>query len=79
MSHSYSLFAVTLIWLAIAGCNHPLGTPDLTGFAPWERLPDGNGITYVHQFRTGHSMNPTFLALFEYSSDQALKRAVDTG
>ena len=77
-SDKLKLFIITAVaCLLFFGCNHPLGTPDLTGFAPWERLPDGDGITYVHKFRTGHSMNPTFLAMFRYENAESLTDAVD--
>lgn len=68
----YLIFAV----IAAVGCNHPLGNPDMTGFAPWERLPEGNGITYLETAKAGRGRIPTLIALFKYDSDDALQLAV---
>ena len=60
-----------------SGCNHPLGTPDMTGFAPWEHIPEGDGIRYIETAKAGHSRMPTLVALFEYKDQDSLSRMID--
>ena len=61
----------------LAGCNTPLSPQDLAGLAPWERLPDGDGITYIAKARGGRQRIPTLAALVQYSDDHALRLIVN--
>ena len=64
---------------ALVGCSgHPLISPNREGFPPWEKMPDGNGITYVNKYTHDPGIDPLYLASFRYDDDAALERAVNT-
>lgn len=70
------LLAIPPILLLYAGA--PLLFPNREGFPPWEKFPDGNGITYVNKYSHDPGIDPLYLASFKYADDAALERFVKT-
>ncbi|QDT03255.1 hypothetical protein K227x_16370 [Rubripirellula lacrimiformis] len=70
-------FAASLAVL-IACSGIPLLSPNREGMAPWDKLPDGNGIAWIHQYTHDPGIDPLYLACFQYENDAALQRVVDT-
>jgi hypothetical protein len=48
------------------------------GLAPWEKLPAGNGITYLEQFTDDPGREPVYLAKIKYDDDAALQTVIKT-
>ncbi|MGB7324152.1 MAG: hypothetical protein WBD31_04730 [Rubripirellula sp.] len=70
------LLAIPPIFLLCAGA--PLLFPNREGFPPWEKFPDGNGITYVDKYTHDPGIDPLYLASFRYDDDAALERFIQT-
>ncbi|HUG67239.1 MAG TPA: hypothetical protein VMM76_05790 [Pirellulaceae bacterium] len=73
-----SAVAIALLSVACIGCNFPLLNPNREGFPPWEKLPDGHGITYIEMYTHDPGIDPLYLASFHYADDAALQLVVDT-
>lgn len=68
---------VVLLLFAIAGCDgHPIFSPNREGFPPWEKYPDGKGVTYVNKYTHDPGIDPTYLASFRYDDAASLDRYV---
>jgi hypothetical protein len=71
-------------WLVLGlilsvGCEGmPLFNENRQNFPPWEKLPEGGGITYVEKFTHDPGLDPIYLALIKYEDDAALAKAIDT-
>lgn len=81
MIQRQSIFTLltAILMLANFGCSgYPLISPNREGFAPWDKLPEGDGITYVNKYTHDPGIDPLYLALFRYADDAALQRAVQT-
>jgi hypothetical protein len=64
------LLAIPPILLLCAGV--PLLFPNREGFPPWERFPDGKGITYVDKYTHDPGIDPLYLASFRYDDEASL-------
>lgn len=73
-----ALLASILFGVSIGCGGQPLIAPSRVGFPPWEKLPDGNGITYVNKYTHDVGIDPLYLASFQYDDDAALERVIQT-
>jgi hypothetical protein len=64
---------------SIGGCGKtPLISENRKNFAPWDKLPDGDGITYLAKYEHDPGHDPIYLAKFRYADDIALQKVIDT-
>ncbi len=79
MTSQRFLCLTLLISLSISGCgNLALTGPDRKNTAPWERLPEGNGICYVEKLTHDPAVDPLYLAKMTYDDVEALQLVLDT-
>ena len=79
MTNQRFLCLVLLVLLTVAGCGKiPLISPNRKNFAPWEKLPEGNGIRYVEKFARDPGIDPLYLAKMTYDDDTALQLVLDS-
>ena len=65
--------------LCVIGCGKiPLLSENRKNFAPWEKLPEGNGIHYVEKLTRDPGIDPLYLAKMTYDDDTALQNVIDT-
>jgi len=70
---------IAALLLTQAGCGKvPLLSENRENFAPWEKLPEGNGITYVEKFTRDPGIDPIYLAKIRYADDAAMWRVITT-
>ncbi|WP_162273284.1 hypothetical protein, partial [Rubripirellula obstinata] len=69
---------LAILAFAAVGCSFPLLNPNREGFAPWEKLPDGNGITWVNKYVHDPGIDPLYLASFRFDDETALQLVVKT-
>jgi hypothetical protein len=61
------------------GCGKiPLISENRQNFPPWEKLPEGNGITYLEKFTFDPGTDPIYLAKMHYDDDASLQRVITT-
>jgi hypothetical protein len=72
------IHVLAILALTCTGCTFPLFNPNREGYAPWEKLPDGDGITWINKYSHDPGIDPLYLASFRYDDDAALQRVVDT-
>ena len=66
---------LVLILLSTVGCGKlPLLSENRKNFPPWERLPDGGGITYLEKFTYDPGHDPIYLAKIEYQDSTDIQR-----
>ena len=56
----------------------PVFSENRKNFAPWEKLPEGNGITYLAKFKHDPGIDPIYLAKIKYQDEAALQKVIDT-
>ncbi len=62
-----------------AGCEKvPLVSENRKYFAPWDKLPESEGIKYVDKFVRDNGSDPIYLALISYEDDSDLQKMSDT-
>jgi len=70
---------VVAMLFAQAGCGKvPLLSENRENFAPWEKLPEGNGITYLEKFTRDPGIDPIYLAKMRYADEAAMQRVIST-
>ena len=72
------VLSIAVLAILSVGCSFPLINPNREGFAPWEKLPDGNGITWINKYSHDPGIDPLYLASFRYDDDVALQLVIDT-
>ncbi|TWT78681.1 hypothetical protein CA13_00770 [Planctomycetes bacterium CA13] len=70
------IFATLAVLTACSGV--PLISPNREGFPPWEKILDGNGITWINKYTHDPGIDPLYLGSFRYDDDDALQRVIDT-
>jgi hypothetical protein len=79
MKGSLFISIALLLVLVLNGCERiPLISENRKDFAPWEKLPEGNGITYLQKFTRDPGTDPIYLAKMKYDDDVALQLVVKT-
>lgn len=68
-----------LLTILLIGCGRvPKISENHKGLPPWEKLPEGNGITYLEKFTHDPGMEPFYLAKMKYNDDADLQRVIST-
>lgn len=52
-------------------------SPNRKNFAPWEKLPAGNGVSYLEKYE-GAGIDPMYLAMMSYEDHDALRLVIET-
>jgi hypothetical protein len=80
MPHKRQAYWLILCFMAgCIGCGRiPILSENRENFAPWEKLPDGNGIKYIEKFTRDPGVDPLYLAKISYDDQTALRLVVDT-
>jgi hypothetical protein len=79
--HRWPLMVLTLLAMAICpvGCGQlPLVSENRKNFAPWEKLPEGNGVRYLEKLIRDPGHDPLYLAKISYDDEAALQKVLDT-
>jgi hypothetical protein len=68
-----------VLLVALGGCGTVPGiSENRKNFAPWDKLPQGDGITYLAKYELDPGIDPIYLAKIQYSDDVALQKVLDT-
>ena len=70
---------LVLLMFFITGCGEIPGiSENRKNFAPWEKLPEGNGITYVETFTQDPGIDRIYLAKMAFEDEAALQTVINT-
>lgn len=79
MTRRRLIMLISLFFVTFAGCGKiPLISPNRKDFPPWEKLPEGNGVTYLEKFTYDPGIDPVYLAKMRYDDHAALQLVIDT-
>jgi hypothetical protein len=76
MLKQYLPTTAVILFVAIGCGKIPIFSPNRKNLAPWDSLPEGNGISYVEKFVDDPGRDPLYLAKIKYEDAAALQRVI---